>query len=118
MTLTFDGLYMTVTTPEVTLHWDGLGSLIIGVSPDTQTLGLCGSNREGEALRPRFKRRRSYLQGELERSLSQGVHESGLGGLFVAVYFYLDLSCNWCNLYIFNLYGISSKFYLILMNKN
>ena len=85
MTLTFDGLYMTVTTPEVTLHWDGLGSLIIGVSPDTQTLGLCGSNREGEALRPRFKRRRSYLQGELERSLSQGVHESGLGGLFVAV---------------------------------
>ena len=64
MTLTFDGLYMTVTTPEVTLHWDGLASLIISVSPDTQTLGLCGSNRVGEELRPRFRTRRSHRQGE------------------------------------------------------
>ena len=64
MTLTFDGLYMTVTTPEVTLHWDGLASLVISVSPDTQTLGLCGSNRVGEELRPRFRTRRSHRQGE------------------------------------------------------
>ena len=60
MRLSFDGVYMTVTTPEVSLHWDGVGSLIVGVSRDTQTLGLCGSNRVGEQLRGRFRRRRYH----------------------------------------------------------
>ncbi|KAL5266141.1 hypothetical protein ACHWQZ_G006705 [Mnemiopsis leidyi] len=65
MKLTFDGLYMKITTPEVSLHWDGVGSLIVGVSRDTQTLGLCGSNKVGEQLRGRFRRRRNPERNEV-----------------------------------------------------
>ena len=64
MRLSFDGVYMTITTPEVSLHWDGVGSLIVGVSRDTQTLGLCGSNRVGEQLRGRFRRRRYHTTSQ------------------------------------------------------
>ena len=46
--MTFNGLYLKICTPEVTLHWDGLGSLIVGVPPAAPSLGLCGTNKRGE----------------------------------------------------------------------
>ena len=63
MTLTFDGLYMKVSTPVVTLYWDGIGSVIIALSPETATLGLCGNNRADEPLTPRYRSRRRYNKG-------------------------------------------------------
>ena len=54
--LSFDGLYLTLVTSDVTLSWDGLGSLLISVPPGSYTCGLCGNNDQSSSndLQSRF----------------------------------------------------------------